>query len=298
MRVNVELGNIKDECFVLMPFASKFDLIYEEVLRPAIEDSGLEAVRADEIYGNKRIMQDVWNGIKSARMVLAELTGRNANVLYELGLAHALGKQTVIVTNTMEDVPFDLKDVRCIVYDKEHPRWGNFLRSNVTRTMRTVLDGHDSDTLYSGIATDAEYPPIAREDADVSRRRAEEAKEAPNVAGEWTLTELWEGELERQTKLFLEQDGTSLRGHATSGTMLAEFGAIVDQEISGYVRDDIIELVATSYQILQPPADGSDISWNLETFRGVLNDDNNFRGEISDKGKAGSFVANRVNSEA
>ncbi len=101
MKVTVDLGEIKEECFVLMPFAPKFDVIFEEVLRPAIEDVGLAPVRADQIYGNKRIMQDVWDSIKAARMIVAELTGRNANVLYELGLAHSLGKQAVIITNTL-----------------------------------------------------------------------------------------------------------------------------------------------------------------------------------------------------
>lgn len=294
MRVTVDLGDIKEECFVLIPFASKFDLIYEEVLRPAIEDAGLVSTRADEIYGNKRIMQDVWNGIRAARMVLAELTGRNANVLYELGLAHSLGKQAVVITNTMEDVPFDLKDVRCIVYDKEHPRWGDFLRSNVTRTMTTVLEGGSNDTLYTGIATDAEYPPVERETAEVSRRRAEEAEEAPNIAGEWAIEETWESGTSRTTMLFLEQEGTSLRGHAVSGAVFSESGAQVAQEVSGYVRGDMIELVATTYEFIRPPETEKGFVWYLETWRGQLSDETTFRGEVSDEERTGAFVAQRT----
>lgn len=84
MKVSINLGDIKNECFVLMPFGSKFDPIYEEVLRPAIEDVGLVPARADQIYGSKRIMRDVWNGICTARIVIAELTGRNPNVLTNL----------------------------------------------------------------------------------------------------------------------------------------------------------------------------------------------------------------------
>ena len=305
MRVTVDLGDIKEECFVLMPFAPKFDLIYEEVLRPAIEDAGLEPTRADQIYGNKRIMQDVWNGIRGARMVLAELTGRNANVLYELGLAHSLGKQAVIIANTMDDVPFDLKDVRCIVYDKEHPRWGDFLRSNVTRTMRSVLEGSGNDTLYTGITSDSEYQPISKNAATASKRRPEEAEQAldiPNLAGEWDVEEAWEypapaGTRERKARMYLEQDGRSLSGHSQSGFVFTETQATVDQEISGFVRDNRVELVATSYQLLHAAADDSEASWNLDTWHGELIDDETFRGTVSDGIVEGTFVAKKVTPE-
>ena len=92
-----------------MPLSLKSDLIYEEVFKPAIEAAGLSCVRADEIYGSKRIMQDVWDSIRAARVVLAELSGRNPNVLYELGLSHAIGKPVIIITSSMDDVPFDLR---------------------------------------------------------------------------------------------------------------------------------------------------------------------------------------------
>ena len=71
MKVTIDLGIIKEECFVLMPFSPKTDLIYEEVLKPAIEDANLTPVRADEIYGTRRIMQDIWDSIRSARLVVA-----------------------------------------------------------------------------------------------------------------------------------------------------------------------------------------------------------------------------------
>lgn len=82
MRITVELDNASNSCFVIMPFGPKFDLIYEEVFKPAIEETGLTCVRADEIFGSKRIMQDVWDTIRSARVILAELSGRNPNVFY------------------------------------------------------------------------------------------------------------------------------------------------------------------------------------------------------------------------
>lgn len=62
-------------------------------------------------------MQSVWDGINRARVVIADLTGRNPNVFYELGIAHTLGKPVVMLTQSMDFVPFDLRQLRCIVYD-------------------------------------------------------------------------------------------------------------------------------------------------------------------------------------
>lgn len=80
MRLTVDLGEIKNECFELMPFGPKFDPIYEEVLQPAIEEVGLTPTRADLIYGSRRTMQDIWINIRASRMVVAELIGRNMSL--------------------------------------------------------------------------------------------------------------------------------------------------------------------------------------------------------------------------
>src|SRR5215475_3078399 len=105
-----------------MPFAEPIGGYYTTIYQPAIEKAKLRANRADaDIYGTGKIIDQIWNGINSARVLLAELTGRNANVLYELGLAHALHKPVVLVCSNEEDVPFDLRHVRVIYYDKDDP---------------------------------------------------------------------------------------------------------------------------------------------------------------------------------
>lgn len=296
LKITVDLGDIKLECFVLMPFAPKFDLIFEEVLRPAIEDVGLVPVRADQIYGNKRIMQDIWNNIKTARLILAELTGRNANVLYELGLAHSLGKQAVIITNTMEDVPFDLKDVRCIVYDKEHPTWGEHLRSNLVRTMSNVLASSDYENLYGGIEFDAKYQPVS---ADASEREVTKAEEIPVIDGEWTINETWDygeplGKVERTATLYLVQEGRELRGYTETSFLFRDPAPLVIQEVSGYIRGRRIEMVATSYQLLRSSEDPTDESWSLDSWRGTLNNAESFSGEVFDEIRKGTFEARKV----
>jgi hypothetical protein len=87
-----------DTCFVVMPFASPVGGYYDSIYKLAIEKAKLKADRADaDIYGTGKIIDQIWKGITSARVLVAELTNRNANVLYELGLAHALHKPVVLV---------------------------------------------------------------------------------------------------------------------------------------------------------------------------------------------------------
>jgi hypothetical protein len=91
---------------------------YETIFKPAIEKTGLHAVRADaEIFATGKIIDQVWRGINAAKVLVAELTTRNANVFYELGLAHALNKPVVLVSSNESDVPFDLQHIRVIYYD-------------------------------------------------------------------------------------------------------------------------------------------------------------------------------------
>lgn len=125
-------------CFVLMPFADKFQPIYEDHIRPAIERAGLRCERGDEVRGTNLITWDIWERINRARFLLAELTDRNSNVFYELGLAHALSKDVVLLTQSMDFVPFDLKPLRCICYEFT-PRGMQKLEKALAETIGTVM---------------------------------------------------------------------------------------------------------------------------------------------------------------
>ena len=89
-----------DSCFVMMPFAAPHGEYYSKIYKPAIEKAGLRPVRADaEIFGTGKIIDQVWSGINAAKVLVAELTTRNPNVFYELGLAHALEKPVVLISS-------------------------------------------------------------------------------------------------------------------------------------------------------------------------------------------------------
>ena len=62
-------------------------------------------------------MQDVWSGICNAKVIIADCTNRNANVFYEIGIAHTLDKPTILISQSINDVPFDIRHRRVLVYD-------------------------------------------------------------------------------------------------------------------------------------------------------------------------------------
>lgn len=102
-----------DTCFVMMPFVPPIGGYYATVYEPAIKKAGLTPVRADtDIFATGKIIEQIWTGLRRAKVLVAELTGRNPNVLYELGLAHALHKPVVLVSSNEPDVPFDVRHVR------------------------------------------------------------------------------------------------------------------------------------------------------------------------------------------
>lgn len=129
-----------DTCFVMMPFANPLGTYYEKIYKPAIEKAGLTPIRADnEIFGTGKIIDQIWVGINSAKVLIAELTNRNPNVFYELGLAHALQKPVVLISSNENDVPFDLHHIRVIYYDVADPFWGTKLIEKVAENLLSAI---------------------------------------------------------------------------------------------------------------------------------------------------------------
>jgi hypothetical protein len=102
--------------FVLMPFDEKFRDIYKFGIKGAAEELGAYAERVDEQIFQEGILDRIFNQIGKADVIVADMTGKNANVFYEVGYAHALGKIVVLLTQNADDIPFDLKHRQHIVY--------------------------------------------------------------------------------------------------------------------------------------------------------------------------------------
>ena len=104
-----------DHIAVMMPFAKEFNAVYRAIKR-ACEALGFTTCRVDEIYKPSKIIDDVFSTIAQSRLVICDLTDRNANVLYETGLAHALNYDVIMITQNMDDIPFDLRHIRALKY--------------------------------------------------------------------------------------------------------------------------------------------------------------------------------------
>lgn len=108
-------------CFVIMPFDPEFNRVYKTIVA-AVTGPGLyfpSCVRADDIRGGGHIMDAVLRNIEQSEVIVADVTGSNENVFYELGYAHKAKsfRNVIIITQTMEDTPFDINGQRIIRYD-------------------------------------------------------------------------------------------------------------------------------------------------------------------------------------
>ena len=133
------LGSSSNVVFVLMPFDAAFDELYHKLIAPAIDEAGFNPIRTDDIFAPGSVMEQIRAGIQQCRFCIADLTGRNTHVLFELGIAQALGKPTLLLSQDISDIPFDVAHQRVIAYSpKSLPK----AKSAITSALNSIL-GHD-----------------------------------------------------------------------------------------------------------------------------------------------------------
>lgn len=121
---------------VMMPFGASFQPVYNSI-KSGVEDVGMRCLRADDIWERDQIMDDVLSLIWRARAVVADLSGKNPNVFYETGIAHTLGRDVILVAQTLDDVPFDLRPIRTLQYlNNSEGRRG--LAEGVSKRLKTL----------------------------------------------------------------------------------------------------------------------------------------------------------------
>ena len=121
-----ETDELAPLCFVLMPFGKKmdaagrvtnFDSVYTKIIAPAVERAGLEPIRADEEKIGGAIHKPMFERLMLCHYAVADITGANPNVFYELGIRHAMRpRSTVIVFGEGTVLPFDIALVRGLAY--------------------------------------------------------------------------------------------------------------------------------------------------------------------------------------
>lgn len=102
--------------FVLMPFRSEFNDAYQLGIKEAASHVGVHAERLDEQLFGEGMLERIYRQIEAADIIIADMSGQNANVFYEVGWAHAKGKLCILLTKDAKDIPFDLKHRRHIEY--------------------------------------------------------------------------------------------------------------------------------------------------------------------------------------
>jgi nucleoside 2-deoxyribosyltransferase len=105
------------ESFCLMPFSKNFDDVYKFGIKAACNNIGVQCERVDEQLFQEYVTDRIFAQIRSADMIIADMTRRNPNVFYEVGYAHALDKLTILLTSTTDDIPFDLRNRRHLIYN-------------------------------------------------------------------------------------------------------------------------------------------------------------------------------------
>lgn len=137
--------------FVIMPFHEDFRDAYEFGIKPACVDAGAECERVDEQIFLQNILERIYGQIRKADIVIAEMTGRNANVFYETGYAHGIAKPVILVTQSADDIPFDLKHYPHVVYGKSIAT----LKRELEKKVRWLVEHPAERKAAGGLTKDA-----------------------------------------------------------------------------------------------------------------------------------------------
>lgn len=117
--------NKKPSCFVIMPISSQpgyeadhFTLVYDDIIKPAIEIAGMEPIRADETVNTNLIQLDILRKVIDSDIAICDMSAKNPNVFYELGVRQAFDKPTVLMIDEATIAPFDVSSLRYVTYNK------------------------------------------------------------------------------------------------------------------------------------------------------------------------------------
>ncbi|HBQ5833525.1 TPA: hypothetical protein MYM00_002136 [Klebsiella pneumoniae] len=143
--------NIERTCFVIMPIADMagydsrhFDRVYNHLIKPACDTAGFKTVRADEVNNSNLIVLDILKRIVESDIAICDLSGRNPNVMYELGLRQAFNKKTVLIKDDRTISPFDVQAFRYCEYDSSLRIDNAF--NNIKSLEKAITSTFEADT--------------------------------------------------------------------------------------------------------------------------------------------------------
>ncbi len=126
-------------CFVIMPFSKERKEVYKFGIAPACQQAGYETKRVDELVGQFNISRKIIEYIFRSDAIVAEITDKNANVFYEMGVAHAIGNKTIMIAQDADKLPFDIRNYRCIIYEQSVEGLQR-LQGEIVRSLQEIGD--------------------------------------------------------------------------------------------------------------------------------------------------------------
>ena len=135
-------GQHPASCFIVMPFGQEWSADVHRILARACETAGVRPVRGDDLFTPTDILEDIWQSLNAADFVIADITGRNPNVLYELGIAHTLAKPVLILSRDAVDIPIDLATRRVILYGQKADAWREDLARMMDEAIARVVEDY------------------------------------------------------------------------------------------------------------------------------------------------------------
>lgn len=131
-------------CFVLMPFREPWsDEVWSNMIRPSVEELGLQCLRADSTHGLS-IIEDIWTSMNQCSFIIADLTKVNPNVMYEMGIVHTIGKPSILITQELSNRPFDVSHLRQYPYEVT-PSGANKFKAKMHEVIRDIYEKNYPD---------------------------------------------------------------------------------------------------------------------------------------------------------
>ncbi len=147
-------------CFVIMPISEPegcydsghFMQVYQQLIKPACNKAGFKSIRADEVVKSNYIEIDILKKIITSDMVICDLSNNNPNVLYELGVRHAMKRPAVLIKDKKTQRIFDIQGIRCVEYNSSLR--GDLLpkdKKELTNTIIQTYNGHIQEEDYNSL---------------------------------------------------------------------------------------------------------------------------------------------------
>lgn len=124
--------------------------IFDEIITPTIKaEFGMQVLRANDLFNTNQIIEDVWTYICKSKFIIVDITGKNPNVFYELGICHTVGKEVITICEESsyqkdyrEKFPFDIAHRRIIIYKNTGPGMNRF-KEVLTSTIKSILEANE-----------------------------------------------------------------------------------------------------------------------------------------------------------